>query len=73
MAEINQDIELDFLEKRSIRLQKAILQMKVDISSAKARVDDIEHLLQMASKEYDEISGKILRIRAGLEEAGKSA
>jgi len=47
--------------------------MKVDISSAKARVDDIEHLLQMASKEYDEISGKILRIRAGLEEAGKSA
>jgi hypothetical protein len=66
--EIDRNIELNFLKQRKTKLEKAVLQIRVDLKSLKSRLDEITALETRATAELKEISAKIVSLEAAKEE-----
>ena len=66
--DIDAEVRLKFLEKRSVQLQNALLQLDVDIASAESQVANLKALSDRAKTELEKIKPAIIRAKAEIDE-----
>jgi hypothetical protein len=67
-VDIDAEVRLKFLEKRSVQLQNALLQIEVDTTSAEAQVENLKVLAARAKAELEKLRPAIVRAKAEIEE-----
>ena len=75
MADVQIDAEarVKFFEARLAQLQKAFLQMEVDIKSAEVQLEGLKALKQRAGDEINAANMHILRAKAEIDEKKRAS